>query len=71
MGEPETWAEDGTELPGPGANVPPAFLRHIGTWEGSYHHMGKDGQLLDVHHCCLHTTSQMSKVFFSFILKLK
>ena len=61
MGEPLAWpAEDGSPLPGPGANVPPAFLRHLGTWEGSYHHMARDGQLLDVHQCCLETTYQMS-----------
>lgn len=46
--------EDSAALPGPAVGViPVTFLKHIGTWEGSYTHIGSDGQVLDRHECRL------------------
>lgn len=43
---------DATGLPGPSVGIiPPGFLKHIGMWEGSYTHIGPDGQVLDRHEC--------------------
>ena len=40
-------------LPEPAAFVPQGFRRHIGTWEGTYTHIGRDGKVTDVHECKL------------------
>lgn len=41
---------DATVLPGPAAGiVPPAFLKHIGTWEGACSHVCPDVTLIDRH----------------------
>jgi hypothetical protein len=39
-------------LPGPTLGiVPHGFLKHVGTWEGTYTHIGCDGKVTDVHDC--------------------
>ena len=37
----------------PAAHVPSAYLDQIGTWEGTYTHIGNDGQIQDFHSCKL------------------
>ena len=44
---------DPATLPGPCPWVPKAFVNHIGSWEGTYTHLGKDGKVLDYHYCRL------------------
>ena len=44
---------DPAGLPGPCPWVPKAFVSHIGSWEGTYTHLGKDGKIQDFHYCKL------------------
>ena len=46
--------ESAKALPGPATGiVPRGFLRHVGTWEGTYTHIGRDGLVQDKHACKL------------------
>ena len=48
------WSADTPDLlPGPGPWAPKGFTAHIGCWEGTYTHIGKDGKVNDHHYCKL------------------
>lgn len=52
VAEVDWTVSDANVLPGPAAGIiPPAFLKHIGTWEGAYTHIRPDLTVIDRHDC--------------------